>query len=84
MSIAPTSATSAAAAASDVLSLATGSRHHQAGVASLSLFLQMLEVRLISPHKVALRALNPFPNPVRLRRRRLKINWEGDSARVHF
>lgn len=62
----------------------SGSRHHLAGVAPLSLFLQVLGVRLISPHKVSLRAVNPFPRPVRLRWRKLEIEWEDDHARVRF
>ena len=63
---------------------AAGSRHHLAGVAPLSLFLQVLGVRLISPYKVTLRGSSPFPLPVRLRWRGLEIRWDQDQAVVVF
>ncbi len=62
----------------------SGSRHHLAGIGPLSLFLQVMGVQLISPHKVRLRGANPFPTPVRLRWRKLEIEWEGGRARVQF
>jgi len=55
-----------------------------AGVAPLSLFLQVLGVRLISPHKVILRGSNSFPSPIRLRWRGLEIRWGHQSAVVMF
>lgn len=63
---------------------AFGSRHHQAGLAPLSLFLQVLGVRLISPRKVVLRGHNPFPQPVRLRWQGLEIHWDRYGAEVTF
>jgi hypothetical protein len=50
-----------------------GDRHHQWGLAPVSLFLETLGVRLISPRKVWLRPSNPFHRPVTIRWRGLKI-----------
>jgi hypothetical protein len=61
-----------------------GPRHHLLGVAPLSLFLEVLGVRLISPDKVSLRGTNPFPWPVSLRWRGLTIHWQADRAKVTF
>lgn len=61
-----------------------GERDHLAGVAPLGLLLYVLGVRLISPRKIALRGLNPFPWPIRLSWRGLEIEWEQDSAWVTF
>jgi hypothetical protein len=61
-----------------------GKRGHSSGAAPLSLVLDILGVRLISPHKVALRGYNPFIHPIRLRHRGIEISWEEDGARVKF
>jgi hypothetical protein len=61
-----------------------GSRHHLAGVAPFSLFLQVLGVRLISPSKVTLRGSSPFPDAIRLRWRGLEIRWDHRGAVVEF
>jgi len=57
---------------------------HSSGVAPLSLFLNVLGVRLISPSKIALRGYNPFPWPIRLRHRGVEILWNEDQALVRF
>jgi hypothetical protein len=54
------------------------------GVAPLSLFLQTLGVRLITPHKVWVRPVNPYPWPVTLRWRGLTVRCEQDETRVTF
>lgn len=61
-----------------------GERDHLAGVAPLGLLLYVLGVRLISADKLALRGANPFPWPIRLGWRGLRIEWEVDSAWVSF
>ena len=61
-----------------------GTLSHSAGVAPLSLFLDILGVRLISPRKIALRGHNPFPWPIRLSHRGIEIEWNVDSALVRF
>jgi hypothetical protein len=61
-----------------------GSRHHLAGVAPFSLFLQVLGVRLISPSKITLRGSSPFPEAIRLRWRGLEIRWDHRGAVVEF
>jgi len=53
-------------------------------VAPLSLFLYVLGVRLISPRKIALRGHNPFPWPVRLSWRGVRIEWNHEGAIVEF
>ncbi len=64
--------------------LAMGARDHAGGVAPLSLFLYVLGVKLISPHKVILRGQNPFPWPIRMRWQGLEINWNKTAATVRF
>ncbi len=57
---------------------------HSSGAAPLSLFLDVLGVRLISPRKVALRGQNPFGRPMRLRYRGIEIAWNEEGAQVVF
>ncbi|MFV1857830.1 MAG: hypothetical protein ACC647_00580 [Anaerolineales bacterium] len=61
-----------------------GKLGHSSGVAPLSLFLYVLGVRLISPRKIALRGHNPFPWPVRLSWRGVRIEWNHEGAIVEF
>lgn len=61
-----------------------GERDHLGGVAPVSLFLDLLGVRLVSPSKAWLCPDNPFPWPVRLRWRGLEIHWEDGAAGVTF
>jgi len=61
-----------------------GKLGHSSGVAPLSLFLYVLGVRLISPRKIALRGHNPFPWPVRLNWRGVRIEWNHEGAIVEF
>jgi len=61
-----------------------GGRGHIEGVAPLSLFLQTLGVRLISPSKVWIKPGNPYPWPVTLRWRGLVVQCEQGETRVTF
>jgi hypothetical protein len=55
-----------------------------AGIAPLSLFLQTLGVRLISPSKVWIQPGNPYPWPVTLRWRGMVVRCEHGETRVTF
>ncbi|MBL7161204.1 MAG: hypothetical protein ISS57_01255 [Anaerolineales bacterium] len=61
-----------------------GERNALQGLAPLSLFLETLGVRLISPSKVALEGHNPFPWPVTIKYRGLTILREDKKTRVTF
>ncbi len=61
-----------------------GERNSLQGIAPLSLFLETLGVRLISPRKVALEGTNPFPWPVTIRYRGLTVKRETEKTRVTF
>jgi hypothetical protein len=62
----------------------SGELDHAAGIAPVGLFLEMLDLRLISADKVVLNPKNPFPWPVRLNWKNLEIRWEGNGALVRF
>jgi hypothetical protein len=57
-----------------------GLRDHQAGVAPVGLFLQIVGVRLLTPHRVALVGTNPFSWPVTVRWRGLEVRREPKGA----
>jgi hypothetical protein len=61
-----------------------GGRAHVAGIAPLALFLDVLGVRLISTRKVQVEGFNPFPWPVSVSWRGLRIKREGDRTWVTF
>ncbi len=61
-----------------------GERNALQGLAPLSLFLETLGVRLISPRKVALEGSNPFPWPVTIKYRGLTILRQEGKTRVTF
>jgi glycogen debranching enzyme len=61
-----------------------GDFDHIWGVAPLNLFLQVLGVRLISPHKVWVRGTHPFSNPVTIRWRGLKLECRPNEFEVVF
>lgn len=67
-----------------ITSLGYGERNAVQGLAPLSLFLDVLGVRLISSTKVALDGHNPFPWPVTIKYRGLTILREQDKTRVTF
>jgi hypothetical protein len=48
------------------------------------LFLDILGVRIISPWKVHLDGFNPFPQPVQLKYRGLKVGCQADKTVVTF
>ncbi len=61
-----------------------GERNSLSGLAPLSLFLETLGVRLISPSKVALEGHNPFPWPVTIHYRGLTILRKKNKTRITF
>ena len=61
-----------------------GERNSLSGLAPLSLFLQTLGVRLISPQRVALAGFNPFPWPVTVKYRGLTVLCQKDKTVVIF
>jgi hypothetical protein len=54
------------------------------GLAPLGLFLDVLGVRLISPQKVGLVGINPFPWPVTVKYRGLTILRSTEKTQVVF
>jgi hypothetical protein len=61
-----------------------GERNALQGLAPLGLFLNTLGVRLISPRKVALSGLNPFPWPVTVKYRGLTVLRQKEKSVVVF
>ncbi len=61
-----------------------GERHHQWGLFPVSFFLETLGVRLFSPQKVWLHPSNPFPWPVVIRWRGLKLECFAAHTLVTF
>jgi hypothetical protein len=61
-----------------------GKRNLITGLPSLRLFLQIAGIRLYSPEKVALWGENPFPWPVMIVWRGLKIRREGPQTEITF
>ena len=61
-----------------------GERHSLLGIAPLSLFLEILGVRLLAPDQVVVRGSHPFPWPVRLRWQGVQIESDGQRCRVTF
>ena len=61
-----------------------GERDHLCGVAPIYLFLYVLGVRLISPQKVWVRGRHPFPWPVILRWRGLRLECLSDRTIITF
>jgi hypothetical protein len=61
-----------------------GERDHVSGLPPLSLFLQTLGLRLLSPGKIILRGKNPYPWPIAIRWRGIEIRWDTEGAMVTF
>jgi hypothetical protein len=61
-----------------------GERNALQGLAPLGLFLETLGVRLISPRRVALSGLNPFPWPVTVKYRGLTVLRQKEKSVVIF
>lgn len=61
-----------------------GERNALPGLPPLSLFLDVLGVRLMSPWKVGLVGKNPFPWPVKIRFRGLLVDRGLDSTEIVF
>lgn len=61
-----------------------GERNALHGLAPLSLFLKILGVGLISPTKVRLERFNPYPWPVTIKYRGLKILRQAEETKVSF
>ncbi len=61
-----------------------GDRNALSGLAPLGLFLDVLGVRPISPHRVALAGFNPFPWPVTVKYRGLTVLRQKEKTIVIF
>ncbi|MBN1149413.1 MAG: hypothetical protein JXA78_19280 [Anaerolineales bacterium] len=61
-----------------------GERNALSGLAPLGMFLDTLGVRLISPNRVALSGINPFPWPVTVKYRGMTILRQKDKTIVIF
>lgn len=61
-----------------------GERNALNGLPPLGLFLEVLGVRLISPNRVALSGMNPFPWPVTVKYRGLTVMRQKDKSIVIF
>lgn len=64
--------------------LGLGEVGHVSGLFPVWLFLEVLGVRLLGPRKVRLDGANPFPWPVEVRWRGLRVRREPDVTRVTF
>lgn len=64
--------------------LGLGEGGHVSGLFPVWLFLEVLGVRLLGPRKVRLDGANPFPWPVEVRWRGLRVRREPDVTRVTF
>ena len=62
----------------------SGERNAFTGLAPLGLFMKVLGVRIISPFRVALSGLNPFPWPVTIKYRGLTVLRQHDKTSVVF
>jgi len=61
-----------------------GERNALSGLAPVGLFLQILGVEIISATKVRLEGQNPFPWPVTIRYRRLKVRRDAEKTEITF
>jgi hypothetical protein len=61
-----------------------GKRDHVAGVAPLSLFLEVAGVRLLSPNRVEVSGPHLFPRPVMIRWRGLLVERRMEGTRLVF
>lgn len=61
-----------------------GKRDHVAGVAPLSLFLEVAGVRLLSPYRVEVSGPHVFPRPVTIRWRGLLVERRTEGTRIVF
>ncbi len=63
---------------------ALGERNSLEGLPPLGLFLDILGIKIHSPHKVSLNGFNPFPWPVKLKFQGLTIEAESDKTTLTF
>ena len=61
-----------------------GERNALTGLPPIGLFLDILGVRILSPWRVYLHGLNPFPWPVKLKFRGLTVECETEETNVIF
>ena len=61
-----------------------GKRDHVAGVAPLSLFLEVAGIRLLSPNRVDVSGPHLFPRPVTIRWRGLLVERRMEGTRLVF
>ena len=62
----------------------TGQRNHVIGLLPTTLFLETLGIRPITPWKVYINHLNPFPEPVTIRYKGLTITSSAEEVQVNF
>lgn len=62
----------------------TGDRNVLGGLAPVGLFLKVLGVNLISPHKIRLSGYNPFQWPVTVKYRGLTVLRQSDKTQIIF
>lgn len=62
----------------------SGEREALAGLPPLGLFLDVLGVKLLSPHKVCLEGTNPFPGPVTVKFRGLTVLRGKEKTTITF
>jgi hypothetical protein len=61
-----------------------GERNSLRGLVPVGLFLKTLGVRIISPNKIRLEGVNPFPWPVTLRYRGLVVVRQAELTDITF
>ena len=61
-----------------------GERNHIGGLAPVQLFMRILGLRVVSPQRVFLEGLSPFPWPVTVRYKGVTIVKSAEEARVTF
>jgi len=69
---------------SDIISGGHGEKNFINGVAPISLFLDTIGIRLLSPTKIASRGFNPFPWPVTVKYRGLNIYKHKERSTIIF
>ena len=68
----------------DVQGTSFGQRNQLIGLPPVSLFLELLGIRLLSPEKIEVRHLNPFPWPVKITYRGTTLVCEQEQITVQF
>ncbi|MFN2303635.1 MAG: hypothetical protein ACK2TV_07870, partial [Anaerolineales bacterium] len=64
--------------------LPVGDRNAVSALLPLRTFLQLAGIRLLTPHKIAVWGINPFPWPINIRWQGLSIRKTGSKTEVTF